>query len=119
MSRSWTTAFMRGLRLRCPNCGEGKLFTRYIRANDSCAHCKTSLGHIRADDAPPYFTLFIVGHIIVPLALVGEQLYHPPIWLQLAFWLPIMLIAILVALPFVKGATLGVMYHLGLSGSEN
>ena len=31
--------------------------------------CGEALGHIRADDLPPYATILLVGHLIVPLVL--------------------------------------------------
>lgn len=34
----WTVVG-RGLRLRCPKCGEGKLFVRWLKMPDACASC--------------------------------------------------------------------------------
>ena len=69
---------LRGLRQRCPNCGRGKLFGRYLKVNPVCGACGLKLSEFRADDAPPYFTIMIVGHLIVPAMLILEQLHHPP-----------------------------------------
>jgi len=33
------TALWRGIRQRCPRCGEGKLFQRWIVAHDRCSSC--------------------------------------------------------------------------------
>jgi len=30
---------LRGLRRRCPRCGEGELFRRWLEINDRCPHC--------------------------------------------------------------------------------
>ncbi|MCE9603982.1 MAG: DUF983 domain-containing protein [Planctomycetia bacterium] len=32
---------LRALRLRCPRCGEGKLFAGWFKMNDRCAKCDT------------------------------------------------------------------------------
>lgn len=32
---------MRALRLRCPECGDGKLFAGWFKMNDRCANCDT------------------------------------------------------------------------------
>lgn len=56
-------ALLRGLRLRCPACGEGKLFTSYLRVAKNCPCCGEDLSHQRADDGPAYVTMLIVCHI--------------------------------------------------------
>ncbi|MFO1156168.1 MAG: DUF983 domain-containing protein [Rhodospirillales bacterium] len=63
----------RGLSGRCPNCGEGRLFRAYLKQVDACAVCGEPWGHIRADDAPPWLTILIVGHIVVPAAMAVES----------------------------------------------
>ena len=42
--------------------------------------CGAPLGLARADDAPPYFTILITGHIVVPLMLLVDRMSEPPIW---------------------------------------
>jgi uncharacterized protein (DUF983 family) len=74
------------------------------------------LHHQRADDAPPYFTIFIAGHIIVPLVLVVEKLWHPELLLQYALWLPATLLLVYWLMPRVKGATIGLQWALGMHG---
>lgn len=108
----------RGAKGACPNCGEGKLFHKYLKPTDTCEVCHTELGHIRADDFPPYVTMFLVGHVIVPLILLSEKLYAPEIWLHMAVWPALAIVMTLGLLPVVKGIIVGLMYHLNLSGSE-
>ena len=59
----------RGFSGRCPNCGKSKLFRGYLKQVDACPVCGERWGHIRADDAPPWLTILIVGHIIIPAAM--------------------------------------------------
>ena len=106
----------RGLRKRCPCCGSGAIFKGYTAVNAYCATCGLALHHQRADDAPPYFTVIIVGHLVVPLTLVAEQLYAPPTWLQLALWLPLTLVMSLSLLPRIKGALIGLQWANGMHG---
>ncbi len=63
--------------------------------------------HQRADDAPAYFVILIVGHIVVPLALVVEVAYAPPYWLHAVLWLPLTLGLAIGLLQPVKGAIVG------------
>lgn len=114
--RSWTKALWRGFRLRCPACGEGQLFRSYLGVTNTCSHCGTALHHQRADDAPPYFTIFIVGHLIVPAMLAVEKIWTPPLWLHFAIWLPATLILTLWFLPRTKGATVGLQWALHMHG---
>jgi uncharacterized protein (DUF983 family) len=112
------TALWRGARGRCPVCGEGHAFQGFLRVADSCTHCGTPLGSLRADDAPPYFTIFLVGHLAVPPILMVERLYTPPMWLHMLVWLPLLAVLTTLLLRPVKGATLGLMCRLGITGSD-
>ena len=111
-------AIFRGLARRCPNCGTGHAFKGYLKVADHCDHCGEELGHIRADDFPPYLTIAIVGHLTVPIFLATETYYHPATSLQLGIGVPIILGLTLSLLPRVKGGILGLMWHLGLRGDE-
>jgi uncharacterized protein (DUF983 family) len=84
--RSVLTSLLRGARLTCPACGKGAMFRRYLKVADNCPACGEALHHHRADDAPPYFTIVIVGHIVVGLVLAVEMAYRPPLWLHAALW---------------------------------
>jgi uncharacterized protein (DUF983 family) len=79
-------ALARGFRCRCPNCGRGRLFRAFLKVADHCSECGTAFHHHRADDAPAYFVILIVGHVVVPLALVVEIAFAPPYWLHTLLW---------------------------------
>ena len=114
--RSWKIAALRGLAKRCPCCGEGALFGGYLEVNASCAVCHTELHHQRADDAPPYLTIFVVGHIVVPLLLLVEKLWHPELWIHFVIWLPLTLVLTLALLPRLKGAVIGLQWAFRIHG---
>jgi uncharacterized protein (DUF983 family) len=109
---SLLTAAWRGLHRRCPRCGDGAAFAGYLKVAPHCRSCGVDLGSYRADDAPPYVTIFIVGHLIVPAMLLLEQNAHPAAWVHMALWLPLTLALTLGLLPLVKGALLGVQWAL-------
>ncbi len=108
----------RGLQRRCPSCGEGKAFRGYLKLTDECSVCHTPLGHIRADDFPPYLTIFIVGHIVIPLVLLVEQTQGWSMTLQLIIWPLVTLVLSLISLPLIKGAVVGLMWALRLRGGD-
>jgi uncharacterized protein (DUF983 family) len=111
-------ALLRGVGERCPSCGKGGLYRRYLKVWDACPGCGEALHHHRADDAPPYFTILIVGHFIVGGVLSLERALAPPSWVHLALWLPLTLAACLWLLPRVKGALIGLQWALYMHGFD-
>jgi uncharacterized protein (DUF983 family) len=109
-------AILRGLGTHCPSCGQSRLFTGYLTLNDKCPVCGIDFQRYRADDAPAYFTIVIVGHIIVPLLLVVERTYSPSTMFQLLLWLPLSLILTLAILPRAKGALIGINWATEAGG---
>src|SRR5579859_7631733 len=85
--RAMWQSIRRGFLGRCPNCGRAKMFRAFLKVADRCPRCGEALYHHRADDAPAYFDILIVGHVVVPLALIVEVAYAPPYWLHAAIWL--------------------------------
>ena len=115
---SLAKAMARGFSGRCPNCGEGHLFGRFLKVADVCDRCGEELRHQRADDFPAYLVMVVVGHLVVPAILAVETAYSPPEWLQLAVWLPVTLFASLAMLQPTKGAIVGLQWQLGMHGFE-
>ena len=111
------THVLRGLQHRCPGCGAAPLYRRYLKPVARCAACGETFAHLRADDFPPYLTILIVGHLIVPLILLAEQ-HGASTAFQIAFWLPITLALTLALLPRCKGAVIGLMWSLGAAAGE-
>ena len=87
--RSLWPAVRRGLFGRCPNCGRGRMFRAFLKVAERCPVCGEALHHHRADDAPAYFVILIVGHLVVPLALATEVAFAPPYWVHAVLWLPL------------------------------
>ncbi|MGE5505806.1 MAG: DUF983 domain-containing protein [Actinomycetota bacterium] len=111
-------AMLRGLRRRCPNCGDCRSLVGYLTVVPACDCCGEPLGHIRADDGPAYFTVLLVGHIVVPLSLLAEQTWHPPLIPHMIAAAALAGLLIWQLLPRIKGAMLGLMWALKLRGDE-
>ena len=111
-------ALKRGFCSRCPRCGEGKLFRAFLKVDNACSACGQDFTPHRADDLPAYLVIVIVGHIVVPLALLIETNYSPPVALQLAIYLQLTFVASLVLLQPVKGAVVGVQWALRMHGFD-
>jgi uncharacterized protein (DUF983 family) len=111
-------AMLRGVRGVCPSCGAGRLFERYLKVADHCPHCGEALYHHRADDAPPYFTILIAGHLIVPLMIAVEAAVQPDIWVHVLVWGPLTVALCLALLPIVKGAIVALQWALYMHGFD-
>ncbi len=103
----------RGFACHCPNCGKAPLFRSYLKLVDHCDYCGEKLGHIRADDLPAYFTIFIVGHVVVGLMLTAVQ-FNVPNWLGISASLSATIGLTLWLLPKIKGAVAAHLWRLKL-----
>jgi uncharacterized protein (DUF983 family) len=117
--RSGSDAALKGFRCRCPKCGEGKLFRAYLKPVAACEACGESMEGQRSDDLPPYITIFIVGHVVVPLILANEMSANPwPLWVHAAVWVPLTLILTILLMQPIKGAVIGMQWGLRLHGFD-
>ena len=103
-------ALQRGVRGRCPACGQGRLFRNYLTPNAHCAACGEDLSRYQTADFAPYIVTFLVGLIFTPLALVLTASGASD------FTLPVLLLAAVVSavllLPPMKGAALGLLWAM-------
>ncbi len=79
-------AIWRGFRGRCPACGEGRLFDKFLKVRNECPNCGEQLHHHRADDFPAYLVIAIVGQILVPIVLSVETNLSPPVVVSMVLW---------------------------------
>ena len=115
-TRDVMLAVRRGTLGKCPACGNGKLYQRYLKVADTCPSCAEELHHHRADDAPPYFTILIAGHFIVAGVMMVEERFQPDYWVHLALWFPLTMGICLWMLPHIKGALVGLQWALRMHG---
>ncbi|KAA0970132.1 DUF983 domain-containing protein [Aureimonas fodinaquatilis] len=111
-------ALWSGFLCRCPNCNKGRLFSGFLRSVDHCQVCGEVYHHQRADDLPPYITIFVVGHIVVALFMAAEQLLDLPLWGHLAIWVPLTTVMTIGLMQPVKGATIALQWALRLHGFD-
>ena len=102
---------IRGLRGRCPRCGEGLLFEGFIGLRGACGHCGLDYGFADAGDGPAVFVILIGGFIVVFAALVVEVVYAPPYWVHAALWIPLILLVTLGPLRLLKGLLIALQFH--------
>jgi uncharacterized protein (DUF983 family) len=118
-TRDWWGAMQRGWRGRCPHCGEGRMFRAFLKVADRCPACGEELHHQRADDAPAYFVILIVGHLVVPFIFTVETMFTPPYWVHAVIWLPLTLALSLLIIQPIKGAIVALQWALRMHGFDS
>jgi uncharacterized protein (DUF983 family) len=116
--RSIWAGLGRGLRGKCPACGDGPLFSAYLKVATACSACNHEVGLYRADDGPAYFTILIVGHLAIGPMLFLEFVRTWPVGWVLAIVIPWVIGLSLFLLPRVKGAFVGVQWAVGDRGGS-
>jgi uncharacterized protein (DUF983 family) len=109
-------ALQRGFMMRCPQCGRGHLFARFLKVRDRCEVCGEDFTPQRADDFPAYIVIVIIGHIVVAGLLEMDAAFSPPAWLEFLIWLPATLFGALALLQPVKGAIVALQWQTGMHG---
>lgn len=109
-------AMWRGLRRRCPNCGEGTIFQGYLKVVDNCSVCDEDLHHHRADDGPAYLTILIVAHVL-GFVMHFAFVHLRPDPMVLAVVLTIVCVALsLYLLPRLKGMIVAIQWARRMHG---
>lgn len=105
------TTILRGLASRCPRCGEGRLFSGFLKLAPRCSRCDLDYGFADAGDGPAVFIILIAGLLVAGAALITEVIYSPPLWVHALLWGPLAVIACLGPLQPFKGALIALQYH--------
>jgi uncharacterized protein (DUF983 family) len=96
---------------RCPRCGEGKLFKNVLEMRPACDRCGLDYRFIDTGDGPAVFAIFILGFVILGLALYVEFTYEPSVWVHVALWGLVTPLIALVVLRFLKSMLIALQYR--------
>jgi uncharacterized protein (DUF983 family) len=107
-------AIMRGLRAKCPRCGEGALFRAWIKPIDNCSHCAHDWSVQQADDFPAYIGIFVTGHLLAPVVIALISTFGLSAMATLAIILPIAIVMTLAMLHPVKGGVIALLWWWGV-----
>lgn len=113
------TGLKRGILHRCPNCGDGRLYIRYLKVDADCEACGHDLAGYPADDGPAYFTILIIGHLFVAPLLLFPFIWKAPVGLVLPLTILPLAALTLLLLPRVKGAVIGALWAIKLRKAED
>ncbi len=102
---------------RCPRCGRGKLYDGIVSVAPRCAVCGLDLRAHDAGDGPTVFVVFLLGAVVVALALLVEFTFAPPLWVPAGVWAPGVLIGAIAMLRPLKAGFIALQYrHRALGG---
>ena len=109
-------AIRHGLAGRCPACGEGKLFVRFLKPAPACGQCGEGLEGHQADDFPAYIVIILLGHVLVPTMIEVNYLFSIPLGWQAAIWPTLTAILALAMIQPVKGGVIAYQWARRMHG---
>ena len=107
----WRVVILRGLRLRCPVCGQGKLFRTYFRMHESCSCC--GVGFAR-EHGQWVGSLDINTFVVAFVLMIGVAI--APAWslpLSLAIFCGAAIVIPLVTFRFSRGVWTAIVHLTG------
>lgn len=114
--RSMMRAMIAGARGKCPHCGKGRLFSRYLAVEPACSECGEELHHHRADDLPAYLNIFVTGHVVVGTMLLGMDWEMLPMWAFTVLTAGVAIGASAALMRPLKGMVVGAQWALRMHG---
>ena len=100
-----------GLLCRCPHCGKGRLYAGFLKVRAGCEACGLDYTTIQTGDGPASFIMQIAGFVVGFSALVVEIKFHPPMWLHLIVWLPLVVGLSMALMRPGRGLMIGLQYR--------
>lgn len=107
-----------GMRCLCPRCGQGRLFSGYLTVAERCDVCGLDFSQVDSGDGPAVFLIFILGFLVVPLALWVSMTVEWPLWLHTIVWSIVVLALTLGMLRPAKAYVIALQYRYRRSEVE-
>ncbi len=107
----------RGMKLRCPSCGGGKLFRSYLKPVDHCSNCNQRWEHVRADLAPAWAAMTLAAHLTVLIWHFFFWRTEIPSWQLTLILSAIGTLICLISLPMMKGLFMAIVWSKGTRDS--
>lgn len=101
-----------GVSMTCPRCGEGRLFSRYLKRVDHCPHCGENLVGLDADDGPAWLTIVLSTHALWPVFMFLDRVGSLSVFAQLSINIAVLTSLVLFILPRAKGLFIAHLWWL-------
>ena len=100
------TGVLRGLRCRCPQCGQGRLYRSFFKEHEACSVCGTKFDWYSGEVLG---FLYISTAAVTGFFVIAMLVWNPAnVWVGRAVIVSAALVAYVVTTPARKGAALGV-----------
>ncbi|ALE15553.1 hypothetical protein AMC99_00237 [Altererythrobacter epoxidivorans] len=109
-------AILRGIRGRCPRCGGGSLFRKWLKPRDACPACGLDLTPQQTDDFPAYISIFVTGHLMAPLIILLATDFELGTLGMGLIVIPLALVMMLGMLQPAKGLVVAAQWWNGMHG---
>ena len=116
LPRTLLATLWRGVLCRCPRCGEGRLFRKWLKPVDHCSVCNLDMRGQRSDDLPAYIGIFVSGHLLAPVIITLVVSYSLSPMALLAIIIPLALVMLIALLQPSKGAVIALQWWNGMHG---
>jgi uncharacterized protein (DUF983 family) len=114
-ARPFAPALGRALRGRCPACGQGRMFARFLKPGQ-CATCGQRWDLGQADDFPAYIVILLLGHILVPTMIEVNAALAIPLAAQAALWPGLAMMLAVTMIQPVKGGVIAFLWSRRMQG---
>ena len=116
LPNSLMEAMIRGICGTCPRCGEAALFRKWLKPVERCGSCGQDWSTQRADDFPAYVSIFVTGHVMAPIFIWLLLDVGLSAWMVAGIGLPVSFAMAVAIIHPAKGATIALMWWMGMSG---
>ena len=116
LPQTLSAALLRGIRGKCPRCGEAKLFGKFLKPIAVCPRCHQDWTHHRADDMPPYISILITGHVLAPVIIYFGAFSDISMWQALTVCLVLAAVLMIGLLQPAKGGVIALQWWHGMHG---
>lgn len=92
-----------GIMGRCPRCGQGRLFSGFLKLAERCDVCGLDYSFADPADGPAFFVICFACVPSVMFAVWAEVTFEPSMWFHVLVSLPVVLLTCIPPLRPLKG----------------
>ncbi len=104
------SAWQTGFRGKCPRCGEGALYSAFLKVADNCTVCGLDLSQEDAGDGAVPFIIIIAGSLGVGIGVWVMFTFDTGVWAPITVAFPVVAAVVLFLMPKVKGLLIALQY---------
>lgn len=108
------TLWITGVRFKCPNCEEGKLFQSYFKLNKTCSHCGVRFERETGEETGGMSVSIVILGVIFLIAYPIMEIFTDwSFWVHLAIWLPFSILFPIWFYPYSRSLWVVFLYLTG------